>query len=228
MRSIPRLGSLVLLLALAACGKEEESGPPPIPAQTDPALSALVKFIEEKKIDRTAAMWKTRLPKPPKVEFDPAKTYVWELETNKGTMTFELLPRVAPMHVSSFAYLTLLGFFDGLKFHRVIRGFMAQGGDPMGNGSGGPGYGMDVEISPTVRHDKPGVLSTAHSALPSSDGSQFFITFKPTPALDGGYTVFGTIRTGEDVLKELEAVGHPTDGPPLEPLSIVKATIKAQ
>jgi len=110
------------------------------------------------------------------------------------------------MHVTSFAYLIKVGFFDGLTFHRVITGFMAQGGCPLGSGSGGPGYQFDGEYSPAVKHNRGGLLSMANAG-PGTDGSQFFLTFVPTPWLDGKHTIFGEVVEGMDVVKALEAVG---------------------
>jgi cyclophilin family peptidyl-prolyl cis-trans isomerase len=96
----------------------------------------------------------------------------------QGPIDVKLLPDVTPMHASSTIYLTRLGYYDGLAFHRVIPGFMAQGGCPLGTGTGGPGYEYDGEFSPTVKHDKPGILSMANRG-PGTDGSQFFLTFVP-------------------------------------------------
>src|SRR5262249_28593096 len=147
--------------------------------------------------------------------------------TNKGEMVIKFRPDVAPMHVTSFIYLARMGYFDGLKFHRVIKGFMAQGGDPNGNGTGGPGYQFAGEIRPKVSHNAPGVLSTANAG-PGTDGSQFFIMFKPAPRLDGSYTIFGQVIEGLDVVSAFEAVGNPGDGPPTEPLFIRKVTIEVK
>jgi peptidyl-prolyl cis-trans isomerase B (cyclophilin B) len=193
-------------------------------AKTDPAIAKIDEFIAAQKIDKTSPGWKTSLPKPPKVEFTKGKKYVWVLETNKGTLKIQLEPDVAPMHVSSTIYLTRLGFYDGLTFHRVIPGFMAQGGDPLGVGTGSPGYMYDGEFAATAKHDKRGVLSMAHTAAPGTDGSQFFITFGPTPHLDGKHTVFGEVIDGTGVLDKLEAAGSPS-GKPSESLTITKATI---
>ena len=122
-------------------------------------------------------------------------------------MEIKLFPKVAPMHVTSTIYLTRMGFYDGVVFHRVIQGFMAQGGDPTGTGSGGPGYKYDGEFAPDgPKHDKAGMLSMAHAG-PGTDGSQFFITFGPTPHLNNVHTVFGEVVKGMDTLKKLEAVG---------------------
>ena len=170
--------------------------------------------------------WKVSLKKPEMMKFDKNKDYFWVLKTNKGTIKLKLMPDVAPMHVTSTIYLTEKGFYDGLTFHRVIPGFMAQGGDPLGTGAGGPGYSYDSEFSPNVKHDKPYMLSMANTGQPGSDGSQFFITFKPTPFLDGKHTIFGSVVEGQDVVDKLEDAGTPGDGKPKEPLIIIKATIE--
>ena len=146
--------------------------------------------------------------------------------TNQGAILIKFMPDVAPMHVTSFIYLTKLGFYDGLPFHRVITGFMAQGGDPLGNGSGGPGYEFDSEFKPDVKHDKPGRLSMANAG-PGTDGSQFFLTFVPTPWLDGKHTIFGEVTEGMDVLKKLEAAGSQS-GKTSESLRMEKVTIEVK
>jgi len=146
------------------------------------------------------------------------------VDTNKGTIKVQLKPDVAPMHVSSTIFLARTGFYDGLAFHRVIPGFMAQGGDPLGNGTGGPGYKYDGEFSPTAKHDKPGMLSMANAG-PGTDESQFFLTFVPTPHLDNRHSIFGEVTDGMDVLKKLEAAGTAPAGKPKEPLTITKTTI---
>ncbi len=192
----------------------------------DSALSAIDTFIASQKIDRASKGWKTSLPKPPQATFDPARKYWWDLETNKGKIRIRLMPDVAPMHVSSTIYLTKLGFYDGLTFHRVIQRFMAQGGCPLGSGTGGPGYRFDGEFSPKVRHDRPGLLSMANAG-PGTDGSQFFLTFVPTPHLDGKHTIYGEVTTGADVLAALEKSGS-SSGRTSEPLLIQAATIAAE
>ena len=168
--------------------------------------------------------WKLKLTKPQRMTFDPAKDYFWILETNKGTIRIKLLPQVAPMHVTSTIFLTQKGFYDGLTFHRVISGFMAQGGCPLGTGTEGPGYQYEGEFSPSVKHDKPYRLSMANAG-PGTDGSQFFITFVPTPHLNGKHTIFGDVVEGQDVVKKLEAAGT-DDGKPKENLVITRARIE--
>ncbi|MFT5163513.1 MAG: peptidyl-prolyl cis-trans isomerase B (cyclophilin B) [Alteromonadaceae bacterium] len=192
----------------------------------DPALKRIDEFTKTQTIDKTKDKWKEHLPKPPLAEFEPESQYFWDLETNKGKITIQLMPKVAPMHVSSTMYLTRLGFYDGIIFHRVIPGFMAQGGDPRGQGTGGPGYKYAGEFNDAPSHDKPGMLSMANSG-PNTDGSQFFITFKPTPFLDGKHTIFGEVVQGMETVTALEKLGS-RSGKTSEPLSIVKATIRVE
>ncbi|MBN2420557.1 MAG: peptidylprolyl isomerase [Deltaproteobacteria bacterium] len=186
-------------------------------------LSDQRKKEAEKKLGDKA--WKVRLQRPAMMTFDKNKDYYWILETNKGAIRLKLMPDVAPMHVTSTIFLTKKGFYDGLTFHRVIPGFMAQGGCPLGTGTGGPGYQYDGEFDNSVKHDKPYMLSTANAG-PGTDGSQFFITFVPTPGLDGKHTIFGSVVEGQDVVKMLEAAGSSGDGTPKEPLNIIRATVE--
>jgi len=191
---------------------------------SDPAIVAIDRIIERHGVDTGRSGWKTRLQKPEVVEFTAGRSYGWHLETSVGSLRVELLPDVAPMHVASTIYLTRLGFYDGTRFHRVIPGFMAQGGDPLGNGTGGPGYEYDGEFDASVRHDRPGLLSMANRG-PGTDGSQFFLTFVDTPWLDDAHTIFGRVVEGEETLRALEARGS-RSGQPSELLEIRRATIQ--
>ena len=128
------------------------------------------------KEDPRPKAWRTKLDPPAIMQFDGNTDYFWILKTNKGTITIKLMPQIAPMHVTNTIYLTEMGYYDSLIFHRVIPGFMAQGGCPYGSGTGGPGYHFAGEFSPMVRHNKPYLLSMANSG-PGTDGSQFFLTF---------------------------------------------------
>jgi cyclophilin family peptidyl-prolyl cis-trans isomerase len=191
----------------------------------DSAIQTIDEFIAAQSIDTSGSTWKTDLPKPPKLEFDASKTYYWELDTNVGNISIRFLPDTAPMHVSSAIYLTRLGFFDGLTFHRVIPKFMAQGGDPLGNGRGGPGYRFEGEYDRAVRHDRPGLLSQANAG-PGTDGSQFFITFVATPHLDGKHTLYGEVVEGMDAVKQLEQWRERGSTHMNEPLLIERAEIR--
>ncbi|MEE2713992.1 MAG: peptidylprolyl isomerase [Planctomycetota bacterium] len=232
-------GAVVLGLTLAvlgACSGEQDSATPTTPEEgagggaeaaageaSKAARDQIAAFIAKQKIDKTRPGWKTQLPKPPKATFAEGESYFWLLKTNKGEIKIRLLSGVAPMHVTSTIYLTDLGFYDGIVFHRVIKGFMAQGGDPLGRGSGGPGYSYGGEFDPKVKHDRPGLLSMANRG-PGTDGSQFFITFVRTPHLDGKHTIFGEVVGGMEAVKELEKCGS-RGGATSEKLFIEKATI---
>jgi len=195
--------------------------------ETDEAIVAIDAFIAKQNVDKSKPNWKTQLKKPPMVEFASGSTYFWNLDTNKGKIKIQLFPDSAPMHVSSTIYLTRLGFYDDVIFHRVIPGFMAQGGDPTGTGRGGPGYKYAGEFKGGRKHDKPGMLSMANAG-PNTDGSQFFLTFVPTPHLNGKHTVFGHVVEGMDTVKALEKAGSRGRGVPTERLVINKATISVE
>lgn len=137
----------------------------------------------------------------PELTIDPDKKYTAIIETEKGTFRIQLKPDLAIQTVNSFVFLAREGYYDGVTFHRVLPGFMAQGGDPTGTGSGGPGYTLPAEFSdtPYVR----GTVGMARTADPDSGGSQFFITFGEQPNLNGQYTVFGEITDGMDIVDSL-------------------------
>jgi len=224
---------LLSAAALAVCAglaiaADAPKKPTTVASQTkDSAMQQIEQFIATAKIDKAKPGWKTALPKFPQVTFDKAHTYFVHMVTTKGNILIKFLPDVAPMHVTNFIYLTKLGFYDGVPFHRVITDFMAQGGCPLGTGTGGPGYGFAGEFSPSVKHGRPGLLSMANTGQPNSDGSQFFLTFKPTPWLDGKHTIFGEVVEGLDVLKKLEAAGS-SSGATTEPLKMVKVTAEVR
>jgi cyclophilin family peptidyl-prolyl cis-trans isomerase len=138
----------------------------------------------------------------PPVTIDPKKQYLAILHTEKGDITLELFADKAPLAVNSFIFLARNHWFDGVTFHRVLPGFVAQAGDPTGTGMGGPGYAFDNEISPDLKFDGPGVLGMANAG-PGSNGSQFFITYSAVPRLNGGYTIFGKLVAGMEVLQKL-------------------------
>jgi peptidyl-prolyl cis-trans isomerase B (cyclophilin B) len=192
-------------------------------SNNDAATAAIDRFIADQAINTGASGWKTSLIRPPQADFDASKRYLWKISTNLGEMVIRLMPEVAPMHVSSTIYLARLGFYDGVIFHRVITGFMAQGGDPLGTGTGGPGYDYDGECDPSARHDRPGLLSMANAG-PGTDGSQFFLTFVPTPHLDDKHTIFGEVIEGMETVRELEKRGSDS-GRTTEQLLMTKTEI---
>lgn len=136
---------------------------------------------------------------------EPGKDYKAVFETNKGRIVFDLYPNEVPVTVNSFGYLLRHHYYDGIKFHRVIEGFMAQTGDPTGTGMGGPGYRFEDEFDPSLRHRGAGVLSMANAG-PGTNGSQFFITFGDTPHLDNRHSVFGRVSEGLEVLDLIKRI----------------------
>ncbi len=155
---------------------------------------------------------------PPAMTIDPKKKYKARMETDKGTMVIELFADKAPKTVNNFVFLSREGFYDGVIFHRVIGDFMAQGGDPTGTGTGDPGYRFADEFHPSLKHDKPGILSMANAG-PNTNGSQFFITHVPTPHLNNKHTVFGQVVEGMDVLMSI---------PPRDPMRPEYPGVKIQ
>jgi len=135
----------------------------------------------------------------PAMVIDPKKKYTAHFKTEVGDFSIELFADKAPKTVNNFVFLARDGYYDGVTFHRVIKGFMAQGGDPTGTGMGGPGYKFADEFHKDLRHNSAGILSMANAG-PGTNGSQFFITFGPTPHLDNRHSVFGKVSAGMDVV----------------------------
>ncbi|MFC2056883.1 peptidylprolyl isomerase [Chloroflexota bacterium] len=138
---------------------------------------------------------------PPPMAIDTSKQYTATIETGKGDIVLELFASDVPVTVNNFVFLAREGFYDGTTFHRVIPDFMAQGGDPTGTGSGGPGYSFTDEF--TEHTHVTGALSMANAG-PNTNGSQFFITYAPQPHLNGMHSVFGQLVDGMDVLEAME------------------------
>ncbi|MEX2162127.1 MAG: peptidylprolyl isomerase [Anaerolineales bacterium] len=138
----------------------------------------------------------------PPMELEVGANYTATLHTEKGDVVIEFFPQVAPNAVNSFIFLAEHDWFDNVTFHRVIPGFMAQGGDPSGSGYGDPGYSFAIEIDPNLTFDRAGLLAMANSG-PASNGSQFFITYGPTTHLNGQFTIFGEVIQGMDVVERL-------------------------
>ena len=146
-------------------------------------------------------------------------------ETNKGTFKAEIFRDKVPLTADNFIHLAGKGFYNNLTFHRVIPDFMIQGGDPKGDGTGGPGYEIRDEFSPSLKHSSKGILSMANAG-PDTGGSQFFITLGPTPWLDGKHAIFGKIVEGMDVVDSIGKVQTGSNDRPISPVVIKKLTIQ--
>ncbi|MFT6956546.1 MAG: peptidyl-prolyl cis-trans isomerase B (cyclophilin B) [Halieaceae bacterium] len=223
------IGLLMFSMSLlVACGNEPE------PKETETTNKVATRLAKETEaapkpmvqIDKSNPNWKQNLELPTLYSFEAEKSYYWDMQTNKGEMSFKLYHESAPMHATSTIFLTKMGFYDDVIFHRIIPGFMAQGGDPTGTGRAGPGYQYDGEFDGSTSHTRPGLLSMANAG-PGTDGSQFFITFEPTVFLDGKHTIFGELVTGEATLKQLEEFGS-RSGATSERIVIKKATIRIE
>jgi cyclophilin family peptidyl-prolyl cis-trans isomerase/protein-disulfide isomerase len=163
-------------------------------AQADPQmLTAYVEMIKLESLQYSVC--------PPMV-VDPEANYQAIIETEAGNIVIDLFPDVAPLAVNSFIFLAENEWFDGVTFHRVLPGFVAQTGDPTGTGYGGPGYRFSIEASSDIKFDKAGLVAMANSG-PESNGSQFFITYSAAPNLDGAYSIFGEVSEGMDIVEKL-------------------------
>ena len=170
-----------------------------------------------------------RFDGPPPMVIDPAKRYTAEVTTNKGSMTIALDAVAAPRTVNNFVFLARWHYYDGIVFHRIIPGFMLQGGDPEGSGRGGPGYRFDDELPAPGRYEI-GSLAMANAG-PNTNGSQFFLVYKNTTGLQPNYTPFGTIVSGLKIVQNVAKAGSDNangqgDGHPKEKVVISRVTIK--
>jgi peptidyl-prolyl cis-trans isomerase B (cyclophilin B) len=186
------------------------------------------------KTPKTAGEKKPTFDRAPEMTIDPKATYTATMKTSCGTVEMELYPDVAPIGVNNFVFLARKGFYDGLTFHRIAADFVIQGGDPAGDGTGGPGYEFDTEVSKKVAFDDGGILAYANSG-PDTNGSQFFITLAPAPNLDptadASFTIFGRVTKGMDVVQHIGALpttapaGSPEASVPTRPVYIDSITI---
>jgi peptidylprolyl isomerase len=161
---------------------------------------------------------------PPPMTIDPAKSYTATITTPRGDFVVKLRPDLAPQTVNSFVFLARAGFFNGVTWHRVLQNFMAQGGDPTGTGTGGPGYTIPDEFTDKVKFDKPGIMAMANTGQPNSGGSQFFVTTAPANFLDGKYTIFGEVTQGQDIVNGIP-LRDPEQSPTTPGEQIVKIAI---
>jgi cyclophilin family peptidyl-prolyl cis-trans isomerase len=228
-------------LLLSACAKDEFASPatevatgtlPPDPTTTTPQGSITTDAPAGKTSSKGCPKADGSSPKTATFDgeqpmcIDVTKTYTVTMVTTKGTMTFKLDPAKAPKTANNFATLARWHYFDGIKFHRVVREFVIQGGDPQGTGMGGPGYKFNDEL-PSQGEYKVGSLAMANSG-PNTNGSQFFIiTGAKGVGLPPNYSLFGQLTAGDDVMKAIDQLGPAggEDGPPSEEVSMTKVTV---
>ena len=215
-------------LLLAACGDSEPtlsparsptSTPPTTATGSEPTLAPTQSATSTSPPTATAKgdIKIKQYTQSPALAIESEKKYVATVNTNKGVIVIELLPREAPITVNNFVFLANEGFYNGVIFHRVMQGFMIQGGDPTGTGSGGPGYRFEDEFVASLMFDRAGVLAMANSG-PNTNGSQFFITTVPTPHLNNHHTIFGRVVEGQEVA---DAISKVTTGAADRPLQDV-------
>ncbi len=186
--------ALALAALLGAC-----SAPPPatsVPATAAPEPTQIQNQTTGEQPMPTAPS-NFQWPKPPAMTIDPKKSYTASFQTEAGEIVIQLFADKAPVTVNNFVFLARQGFYDGTTFHRVIPGFMAQGGDRTGSGSGGPGYRFQDEFNNGLAFDRAGLLAMANAG-PGTNGSQFFITYGATPHLTDKHTIFGEVTSGLD------------------------------
>ena len=219
--------ALVVAWSIAFGGGDESTA-----ASGTPSASVQAGPCPQTEAPPAASNPKPTFDQPPTVTIDPSKTYVATFETSCGTFSAELLAKTATDATNNFVFLADKGFYDGLTFHRIAKDFVIQGGDPTGDGNGGPGYYLPVTVTPGSSFDAAGVLAFANSAA-TGNGSQFFVTLAPATSLDppsGKYTIFGSVTDG---LKVVEKIGKtPTtasasgeQSAPAYPIYILKVTV---
>lgn len=183
-------------------GQELGIGTPPFIIFNDGPHSGPIDFDSLDIIIQLDLLARRQFHECPAMQLQPGAAYTATLFTEKGDIVIELFPQIAPMAVNSFVFLAEHDWFDNVTFHRVLPGFVAQGGDPTGTGYGGPGYAFGIEPSASILFDRAGLLSMANSG-PTSNGSQFFITYGPAEHLNGQFTILGEVIQGMDVLESL-------------------------
>ncbi len=230
------LTCLVLALGLAACGDNEENASAP-PETTETTETTGATEPETSPSEPASGCREVEEPKPkdtklkrPKEQLDAKKTWVAVVKTSCGTLEITLDVKENPKTASSFAHLVREGFYDGLSFHRIVPGFVVQGGDPEGTGNGGPGYSV-TEAPPSNTRYTPGLVAMAKSDLddPGESGSQFFIVTDEGVQLDPIYAVVGKVTKGDDVVELLANVENdPADNRPTKPVIMEKVTLRSE
>jgi peptidylprolyl isomerase len=224
-------GALVVILVVIVAGLVlggGDSGPPAASASASP--SAAEKGCNQK-VPPGAGEKKPTFSDPPPVTIDPKKTYTATIATSCGTFRVDLLADQAIDAVNSFVFLARKGFYDGLTWHRLVQGFVIQGGDPKGDGTGGPGYEIPVTVTKGVSFDSAGIVAFAHAST-GGNGSQFFVTLAPAPNLDPPqkYTIFGKVSSGQKVVDRIGALpttpnAQGEQSTPVQPVYIDSITI---
>jgi peptidylprolyl isomerase len=227
-------GALVLILVVVGAGLAlggGDSGPPAASASASASPYAAEKGCSHK-VPPGADEKKPTFPDPPPVTIDPKKTYTATIATSCGTFEVDLLADQATDAVNSFVFLARKGLYDGLTWHRLVQGFVIQGGDPKGDGTGGPGYEIPVTVTKGVSFDAAGIVAFAHAST-GGNGSQFFVTLAPAPNLDppeGKYTIFGKVSKGQKVVDRIGALpttpnAQGEQSTPVQPVYIDAITI---
>jgi peptidylprolyl isomerase len=207
-RQNPALGAISALVVVAVfvalgfvlAGRAAGPAPVAIPTVAPFAAAPTVAAAEPTAAAASTADRNGKYKQAPPMTIDPAKSYTATITTPRGDIVIKLRPDLAPKTVNSFVFLAREGFYNGLTWHRVIPGFVAQGGDPTGTGIGGPGYTVPGEFTDKVLFDKPGILAMARPGNDiNGNGSQFYITTAPTPSLNNQYTIFGEVVQGLDI-----------------------------
>ena len=223
--------ALVAVLAAAGCGGSDKKTATKAgrakPSTTAPAATTTAAKAECQKVRAPKPKSEGKLPKPTST-LDPGKSYTATVETSCGTFVIALDVKQAPKTTASFASLAGKGFYDDTSFHRVIEGFVIQGGDPQGNGQGGPGYKV-VEAPPRNTKYTNGVVAMAKTEIedPGTSGSQFFVVAGPDAQLPPDYAVLGKVSSGMDVVETIDAVPTGPGDQPIDPVVINKITVKA-
>ena len=221
------LGALVGAILLSACiiatatPEPIDTEPPADTSTPTPAVAPTLAVVATPtpRLITVAGRTVKQFGQLPAVTIDPNSSYKATFRTNQGSFTVELFASQVPVTVNNFVFLAQDGFYNGAIFHRVIKNFMIQGGDPTGTGGGGPGYKFQDEIAPTLSFDRPGILAMANSG-PNTNGSQFFITVAPTPHLDGAHTIFGRVVQGQDIVDIISVVQTGQGNRPIQPVVI--------